>query len=84
MFGLRNFLQNMTKRLNREFYAKNKEFWGYGKYVWFALPNGSSTNNDLVLLLDEPDQHLHVKAQNDILKLINKLASKKEENAVLI
>jgi len=44
--------------------------------LWLELKALDTTNSDLVLLLDEPDQHLHVKAQNDILKLINKLASK--------
>ncbi len=44
--------------------------------LWLELKALDTTNNDLVLLLDEPDQHLHVKAQEDILKLINKLASK--------
>jgi predicted ATP-dependent endonuclease of OLD family len=47
--------------------------------LWLELKAQDIEHNDLVLLLDEPDQHLHVKAQNDILKLINKLASKKEE-----
>lgn len=44
--------------------------------LWLELKALDTTNSDLVLLLDEPDQHLHVKAQDDILKLINKLASK--------
>ena len=47
--------------------------------LWLELKAQDIEHNDLVLLLDEPDQHLHVKAQNDILKLINKLASNKEE-----
>ena len=47
--------------------------------LWLELKAQDIEHNDLVLLLDEPDQHLHVKAQNDILKLINKLANKKEE-----
>ena len=45
--------------------------------LWLELKAQDIDCNDLVLLLDEPDQHLHVKAQNDILKLINKLASNK-------
>lgn len=44
--------------------------------LWLELKSLDTTDSDLVLLLDEPDQHLHVKAQDDILKLINKLASK--------
>lgn len=47
--------------------------------LWLELKAQDIEHNDLVLLLDEPDQHLHVKAQNDILKLINKLASNKDE-----
>lgn len=43
--------------------------------LWLELKAQDIENNNLVLLLDEPDQHLHVKAQRDILKLINKLAS---------
>lgn len=43
--------------------------------LWLELKAQDIKHNDLVLLLDEPDQHLHVKAQKDILKLINKLAS---------
>ena len=43
--------------------------------LWLELKAQDIGHNDLVLLLDEPDQHLHVKAQKDILKLINKLAS---------
>jgi len=43
--------------------------------LWLELKAQDIEHNDLVLLLDEPDQHLHVKAQKDILKLINKLAS---------
>ena len=47
--------------------------------LWLELKAQDIEHNDLILLLDEPDQHLHVKAQKDILKLINKLANKKEE-----
>ena len=43
--------------------------------LWLELKAQNIKQTDLVLLLDEPDQHLHVKAQKDILKLINKLAS---------
>lgn len=42
--------------------------------LWLELKAQDAKYNDLVLLLDEPDQHLHVKAQKDILSLINKLA----------
>lgn len=42
--------------------------------LWLELKAQDIDHNDLVLLLDEPDLHLHVKAQKDILKLINKLA----------
>jgi len=42
--------------------------------LWLELNAQDSSFGDLILLLDEPDQHLHVKAQSDILKLINKLA----------
>lgn len=42
--------------------------------LWLELRAQDNQYPDLVLLLDEPDQHLHVRAQKDILKLINKLA----------
>jgi len=44
--------------------------------LWLELKAQDIEHNDLVLLLDEPDQHLHVKAQKDILKLINKLSGR--------
>ncbi len=47
--------------------------------LWLELKAQDIEYTDLILLLDEPDQHLHVKAQKDILKLINKLA-KNEKN----
>ncbi len=47
--------------------------------LWLELKALDNSNNDLVLLLDEPDQHLHVKAQDDILKLINKLATTEDQ-----
>lgn len=42
--------------------------------LWLELRAQDLEHRDLILLLDEPDQHLHVRAQKDILKLINKLA----------
>jgi|GEM_PF-1161462 len=47
--------------------------------LWLELKTQDIEHEDLVLLLDEPDQHLHVKAQTDILKLINKLSTDTEE-----
>lgn len=47
--------------------------------LWLELKTLDADNTNLVLLLDEPDQHLHVKAQKDILKLINKLALGEDE-----
>jgi hypothetical protein len=44
--------------------------------LWLEIMAQDKQHDNLVLLLDEPDQHLHVRAQNDMLKLINKLASK--------
>jgi len=44
--------------------------------LWLELKARDLENNGLILLLDEPDQHLHVKAQKDILSLINKLSQK--------
>lgn len=48
--------------------------------LWLELKAQNASGSDLILLLDEPDQHLHVKAQKDILKLINKLATTAEES----
>ncbi len=45
--------------------------------LWLELKAQDIEHNGLILLLDEPDQHLHVKAQKDILKLIEKLANRK-------
>lgn len=47
--------------------------------LWLELKAQDIEQTDLVLLLDEPDQHLHVKAQKDILKLINKLATTEDD-----
>jgi predicted ATP-dependent endonuclease of OLD family len=47
--------------------------------LWLELKAQNIEQTDLVLLLDEPDQHLHVKAQKDILKLINKLATTEDD-----
>ena len=54
--------------------------------LWLELTAQDTEQNNFILLLDEPDQHLHISAQNDILKLINKLASKekkKEGNQII-
>lgn len=48
---------------------------------WLELKARSLQENGTILLLDEPDQHLHIKAQEDMLKLINKLAD--EGNQIL-
>lgn len=48
--------------------------------LWMELKALDSGSTDLILLLDEPDQHLHVKAQDDILKLINKLTNGEGSN----
>lgn len=45
--------------------------------LWLELTAKKSVSNDTILLLDEPDQHLHIKAQEDMLQLINKLAEGK-------
>lgn len=45
--------------------------------LWLELTAEKSARNDTILLLDEPDQHLHIKAQEDMLRLINKLAEGK-------
>lgn len=45
--------------------------------LWLELTAEKSTSNDTILLLDEPDQHLHIKAQGDMLQLINNLAEGK-------
>jgi AAA15 family ATPase/GTPase len=42
--------------------------------LWLELNTRSKKYSNLVLLLDEPDQHLHVRAQEDILKLMKKLS----------
>ena len=45
--------------------------------LWLELKAREKAKNrtDLILLLDEPDQHLHIKAQKDMLNLINTLAT---------
>lgn len=49
--------------------------------LWLELKAQDIEHNHLVLLLDEPDQHLHVRAQKDILKLINKLATTESDKS---
>ena len=49
--------------------------------LWLELKAQDLQYKNLVLLLDEPDQHLHVKAQEDILKLINRLS--RQNNQIL-
>lgn len=44
--------------------------------LWLELKAQNSQYGQLILLLDEPDQHLHIRAQKDILKLINNLGDK--------
>lgn len=48
--------------------------------LWLELRAQGAEPYDLLLLLDEPDQHLHVKAQKDILNLINKLSRNTDED----
>lgn len=50
--------------------------------LWLELKAQDAEHDNLVLLLDEPDQHLHVKAQKDILKLINRLATKEGDQII--
>ena len=47
--------------------------------LWLELRAKDIQNKDLVLMLDEPDQHLHIKAQEDILKLINRLSNQGDQ-----
>lgn len=47
--------------------------------LWLELKAQDVEHNSLILLLDEPDQHLHVKAQKDVLRLINRLANKTDD-----
>ncbi|NTW62262.1 AAA family ATPase [Candidatus Saccharibacteria bacterium] len=47
--------------------------------LWLELKAQDIDNDNLILLLDEPDQHLHVCAQRDILQLINKLSKSKDD-----
>ena len=47
--------------------------------LWLELRAQDIQNKNLVLLLDEPDQHLHIKAQEDILRLINRLANQGDQ-----
>ena len=49
--------------------------------LWLELRAQDIQNKNLVLLLDEPDQHLHIRAQGDVLKLINKLSN--QDNQIL-
>ncbi len=44
--------------------------------LWMELKAQTVDESHLILLLDEPDQHLHVNAQKDVLKLISTLATK--------
>lgn len=46
---------------------------------WLELNAQDSTDQQLIILADEPGLYLHVKAQEDILKLFKKLASEKHQ-----
>ena len=49
--------------------------------LWLELKAEYNRNRNLIILLDEPDQHLHIKAQKDILNIIDTLSKMSHDGA---
>lgn len=69
-------IRNRRHRVTVPFSQRSKGFiWFFSFIVWFdAIKQQLSTNDDLVLLLDEPGLSLHALGQADLLRYIDSLA----------
>lgn len=69
-------IRNRRHRVTVPFSQRSKGFiWFFSFIVWFdSIKQQLKTNNDLILLLDEPGLSLHALAQSDFLDYINYLS----------
>lgn len=69
-------IRNRRHRVTVPFSQRSKGFiWFFSFIVWFdAIKSQLETNDDLVILLDEPGLSLHALGQADLLKYIDYLA----------
>lgn len=71
-------IKNRRHRVTVPFDQRSKGFiWFFSFLVWFdAVQSRTSTNDSLILLLDEPGLNLHALAQADFLSYIRDLSAK--------
>src|SRR5690606_3196458 len=71
-------IRNRRHRVTVPFSQRSKGFiWFFSFLVWFdSVKEQEGTNNDLILLLDEPGLSLHAVAQEDLLRYIDRLAER--------
>lgn len=69
-------IRNRRHRVTVPFSQRSRGFiWFFSFIVWFdSIKQQLGTNEDLVLLLDEPGLNLHALAQEDLLRYIDDLA----------
>lgn len=69
-------IRNPRHRVTVPFNQRSKGFiWFFSFLVWFdSIKKQTNTNQDLILLLDEPGLNLHALAQADLLRYIDHLA----------
>lgn len=69
-------IKNQRHRVTVPFSQRSKGFiWFFSFIVWFdSIKEQIDTNDDLILLLDEPGLSLHAMAQADFLRYIDDLA----------
>lgn len=71
-------IKNQRHRVSVPFDQRSKGFiWFFSFIIWFSnIEKQIDTNQDVILLLDEPGLNLHALAQDDFLRYIEDLASK--------
>lgn len=69
-------IRNRRHRVTVPFSQRSRGFiWFFSFIVWFdSIKQQLGTNEDLILLLDEPGLNLHALAQEDLLRYIDDLA----------
>jgi len=69
-------IKNQRHKVTVPFSQRSKGFiWFFSFIVWFdSIQEQVDTNDDLILLLDEPGLSLHAMAQADFLRYIDELA----------
>ncbi len=73
-------VKNLRHGVTVPFDQRSKGFiWFFSFMVWFsAVENRTSTDKDLILLLDEPGLNLHALAQADFLSYIDTLSQSRQ------